>query len=197
MSDSLQPHGLQHTRCPCLSLSPGFCPSSFPLNWWCFPTISPFAFNFSQHQGLFQWVGTSHQSIGQSIGTSASTLVLPVNIQNWFPLGLTSLISLLSKGLSRVFLSTPVWNHQFFSAQPFLWSNSHICIWLLEKSSFWLYGPLSAFILIMLQPYLSSHPLTHFCPSHINSPTNIFTDEIIKEKCFPCIFRSHILYLSG
>ena len=81
-------------------------------------------------------------SDGQSIGASAS--VLPMNIQGWFPLGLTVLISLVSKGLSRVFSSTTVWRHQFFSAQPSLWSNSHIHPWLLEKLSLWLYRPLSA-----------------------------------------------------
>ena len=70
---------------------------------------------------------------GQSIGASVSPSVLPMNIQSWFPLGLTGLISLLSKGLSRVFSSTTVQKHQFFSTQPFLWSNSHICTWLLEK----------------------------------------------------------------
>ena len=68
---------------------------------------------------------------GQSIGASAS--VLPMNIQDWFPLGLTGLISLLSKGLSSVFSSTTIWKRQFFSAQPSLWSNSHIHTWLLGK----------------------------------------------------------------
>ena len=70
----------------------------------------------------------------KSIGTSASASVLPMNIQGWFPLGLTGLISLLSKGLSRVFSSTTIWRHQLIGDQPSLWSNSHICAWLLEKS---------------------------------------------------------------
>ena len=70
---------------------------------------------------------------GQSIGASASASVLPMNIQGWFPLGLTGLISLLSKGLLRVFSSTTFWRHQFFNTQPFLWSNSHIHTWLLER----------------------------------------------------------------
>ena len=77
---------------------------------------------------------------GQSIRASAS--VLPMNIQGWFPLGLTDLISLQCKGLSRVFSSTTIQKHQFFGAQPSLWSNSLICTWLLEKPSLWLYGPL-------------------------------------------------------
>ena len=87
-------------------------------------SLSP-AFNLSHHQGLFQWV-SSFISGGQSIGTSGSALVLPMNIQDWFLLGLTGLIFLPSKGLSRVFSSTTVQKHQFFNAQPSLWSNSHI-----------------------------------------------------------------------
>ena len=71
---------------------------------------------------------------GQSIGASASTSVLPMNIQDWFPLGLTGVISLLSKGLSRVCFNTTVQKHQFFDVQHSLWSNSHIHIWLLEKA---------------------------------------------------------------
>ena len=82
---------------------------------------------------------------GQSIRTSASASILSMNIQGWFPLGLTGLISLLSKGLWRVFSSTTIQKHQFFSAQPSLWSNSHISTWLLEKLYLWLYiGSLSA-----------------------------------------------------
>ena len=73
---------------------------------------------------------------GQSIEASASASVLPMNIQDWCPLGLTGLISLQSKGLSRVFSRTTVQTHQFFSTHPSLWSNSHICTWLLEKSCF-------------------------------------------------------------
>ena len=88
----------------------------------------PFAFNLSQHQCLFQWVSSM-----QSFGASASTSVLPVNTQGWFPLGLTGLISLPSKGLSRVFSSTTVQKHQFLGFQPYLWSKSHIHTWILEK----------------------------------------------------------------
>ena len=71
---------------------------------------------------------------GRIIGVSALASVLPMNIQDWYPLGLTGWISLQSKGISRVFSSTTVWKHQFFSAQPSLWSDSHIRTWLLEKS---------------------------------------------------------------
>ena len=80
----------------------------------------------------------------KSIGASASASVLPVNIQDWFHLGWTGWISLMPKGFSRVFSSTTVQKHQFFSTQPSLWSNSHILTWLLEKPYLWLYGPLSA-----------------------------------------------------
>ena len=80
---------------------------------------------------LMNWLFTS---CGRSIGASASASVLPVNIQGWFPLGLTGWISLQSKGLSRVFPSTTVLKHPFFNAQPSLWSNSHICIWLTRKT---------------------------------------------------------------
>ena len=89
------------------------------------------AFNLSQHQGLYKC--QFFASCGQSTGVSASALVFPTNIQDWFPLGLTGLISLQSKGHSRVFSNTTVQNHQFFSAQLSLWSNSHIHTWLLEK----------------------------------------------------------------
>ena len=81
--------------------------------------------------------------MAQSIGVSASGSILPMNIQGWFPLGLIGLISLLSKGLSRVFSSTRVQKHQVLGTQPSLWSNSHIGTWLLEKPYLWLYGPFS------------------------------------------------------
>ena len=92
---------------------------------------SPPAFNLYQHQGLFKWVISSCQMV--NIGVSPSASVLPMNIQNWFPVGLTGLSSLQSKGLSRVFSNTRIQKHQFFSTKPSLWSNSHIHTWLLEK----------------------------------------------------------------
>ena len=137
VSDSLQPHGLQHARLLCPSLSPEVCPNSCPLSWWCYLIISSSVIPFSCLQffpasGSFpmNWLFVSS---GQSTGASASASVLPMNIQGWFPLGLTGWISLLSKGLSRVFSSTTVWKHQFFGVLPSLWSNSHNCIWLLER----------------------------------------------------------------
>ena len=94
---------------------------------------SPLVFNLSQHQSFFP-MSRLFTSGGQIIGASASASVLPMNIQGWFPLGLTGLISLLSKGFSRLFSSTTVQKHQFFGTQPSLWPNSHICKWILEKS---------------------------------------------------------------
>ena len=135
VSSSLQPHGLQHTRLPCPSPSPGVCSNSCPLSQWCHPTISSSVAPFSFPQcfpasGSFPR-GCLFISDGQTITASASGSVPPVNIQDWFPLGLTSSISLVSKGLSRVFFSTTVEKHQFFGTQPSLWSNSHIHTWLL------------------------------------------------------------------
>ena len=97
---------------------------------------SPPALNRSHYQGLSQWVGSLHQVTKVLEFHSASASVLPMNIQGWFPLGFTSLISLLSKGLSRVFSSITIQKHWFFGAQPSLWSNSHIHTWLLENHRF-------------------------------------------------------------
>ena len=118
--------------------SPRVCPNSCPLNWWCHPTISSsvalFSFCLQSYPGPGSFpVSWLFASGSQRIGASASTSVLPMSIQCCFPLGLTGFISLLSEGLSRVFSSTTIRKHQFFSAQPSLWSNSHIRTWLLEK----------------------------------------------------------------
>ena len=130
---------LQHARLPCPSPSLGAfsnsclilchtlillssCPQSFPASG-SFPVSRLFA------------------SGGQSVEASTSASVLSMNIQGWFPLGLTGLISLQSKGLSRVFSNTTVQKHQFFGTQPSLWYNSHIHTWLLEKPKLWLDGP--------------------------------------------------------
>ena len=131
VSDSLWPRGL-HTRLPCPSLTPGAYSNLSPSSWWCHPTISSYVIPFSSCLQSFSASGSFQMSLffasgGQSIGASASASVLPVNIQDWFPLGLTGLISLQSKGLSRVFSNTTVQKHQFFSTQL---SNSHIHTWL-------------------------------------------------------------------
>ena len=138
VSNCLRPHGLQHARLPCLSLSPRVCSNSCPLNWWCHSTISSSVIPFSSRLQSFPAAGSFpvsqlFTSGGQSIRASASTSVLSMNIQDWFPLGWTVWISLLSKGLSRVFSSTTVQKHQFFVTQPLLWSNSHIHTWPMEK----------------------------------------------------------------
>ena len=123
------------TRLPCPSPSPGVCSDSNPLSRWCHQIIPPSVSAFSSCPQSFPASGSFPMSWyfisgGQSIGASA---VLPMNIQGWFPLGLTPFISLQAKGLSRVFSSTTIWNHQFSDAQPSLWSYSHIHTWLLEK----------------------------------------------------------------
>ena len=148
MSDSLWAHGLQHARPPCPSLTPGAYSNSCPLIWWN-PTISSSVVPFSSRLQSFPTSGSFPRSQffasgGQSIGVSASASVLPMKIQDWIPLGWTAWISLQSKGLSRVFSNTTVQKHQFFCAQPSLWSNSHIHTWLLEKPYLWLDGPLLA-----------------------------------------------------
>ena len=144
MSDFLRPHGLQQARLPCPSLSPWVCSSSCPLSQWCHPTISSSVVPFSSCLQSFPKSGSFPMSWltasgGQSIGVSALASVLPMNIQDWFSLGLAGLISLLLKGFS----STIVWKHQFFGTQLSLWPSSHICTWLLEKPEPWRYGPLS------------------------------------------------------
>ena len=138
MSDSLWPHELQHTRPPCPSPTPRVHPNSCPSNWWCHPAILSSVIPFSScpqslpasesfpRSQLFAWSS-------QSIGVSASASVLPMNTQDWSPLGWTGWISLQSKGLSRVFSNSTVQKHQFFSAQLSSESKSHIHTWPLEK----------------------------------------------------------------
>ena len=151
-SDSLWPHGLQHARLPCLSLSPEVCSNSCASSWWChqpsppllplllLPSIFPNIRVFPRSQLI--------TSGGQSIGASALASVLPLNIHGWFPLGLTGLISLLYKGLSRVFSKTTIQKHQFpllsLLYGPALTSVHIYAHGLLEKLQLWLYGPLSA-----------------------------------------------------
>ena len=125
VSNSLHPHGLQHTRPPCPSPTPGACSNSCPLSWWCHPTISSSVVPFSSRLQSFPASGSFPMSQlfawgNLSIGVSASTSVPPMSTQDWSPLGWTSWISSKSKGLSRVFSNTTVQKHQFFSAQPSL-----------------------------------------------------------------------------
>ena len=140
VSESLWPHGLKHARPPCPSPAPGVHSNSCPLSPWWHPTISSSVVPFSSCLQSFPASGSFPLSQffvsgGQSIGASAS--VLPVNIQDWFPLGLTGLISLQSKGLLRVFSNTTIQKHQFFSAQLSLrdsWVFSNTITWTNEIS---------------------------------------------------------------
>ena len=128
---TLQPHGLQHARPPCPTPNPRVYTNSCPLSWWCHPTISssivPFSYGFQSFpaSGSFP-MNQFFASGGQSTGVSASASVLPMNIQDWFPLEMTGWIPLQPKGLSRVFSNTTVQKHQFFSAQLSSQSNFHI-----------------------------------------------------------------------
>ena len=138
VSNSLRSHESQHTRPPCPSPTPRVYSNSCPSSWWCHPAISSSAVPFSScpqslpasesfpMSQLFTWGG-------QSTGVSALASVLPMNMQDWSPLGWIGWISLQSKGLSRVFSNTTVQKHQFFGAQLSSQSNSHIHTWPLEK----------------------------------------------------------------
>ena len=115
MFNSLWPHGLQHPRSPCTSLTPWVYSNSCLLSWWCNPTVSsslvPFSSNLQSFLASGSFQLSQFSSGGQSIGVSPSASVFPMNIQDWFPLGWTGLNSLLSKGLSRVFSNTTVQKH--------------------------------------------------------------------------------------
>ena len=119
VSDSLWPHGLQHAKLPCPSPTPRACSNSCPLSRWCHPTISSSDVPFSSCLQSFPPSGSFPMSQlfawgGQSIRVSTSASALPMNIQDWFPLGWTGWISFQSKGLSTVFSNTTVQTHQFF-----------------------------------------------------------------------------------
>ena len=138
MSTYLWPQGLQHARLPCPSPSPRVCSNSCSLSQWCHPTISSFVAPFCSCLQSFPASGSFlisqfFPSGGQSTRVSALASVLPMNIQDWSPLGWTGLTSLQSKGLSRIFSNTTDQKHQFFGAQLSSQSNSHIHTWLLEK----------------------------------------------------------------
>ena len=149
VSNSLWPRELQHARPPCPSPTPGVYSNPCTLSQWWHPTISTSVIPFSscpwslpasgsfQMSQLFTWGG-------QSTGVSASASVLPMNTQDWSPLGWTGRIYLQSKGLSRVFSNTIVQKHQFFGAQLSSQSNSHIHTWPLEKPQPWPDRPLLA-----------------------------------------------------
>ena len=125
MSNSLQPHGLQHARLPCPLPTPRACSNSCPSSQWCHPTISSSVAPFSSCLQSFSASGSLPMSQffasgGQSIGVSALASFLPKKSQGWSPSEWTGWISLQSKGLSRVFFSTILWKHRFFVSQPSL-----------------------------------------------------------------------------
>ena len=164
MSDSLQHHGLQHARIPYPSPIPGGYSNSCSSHWWCHPAIPSWVIPFSSRLQSFPASGSFPMSRffasgGQSIGASASASVLPMNIQDWFPLGWTGWTSLLSKGLSRVFSNITVQKYQFFGAQLSLWSNSYpytttgktLTIWtFVGKVMSLLFNTLSRFVIAFL-----------------------------------------------
>ena len=136
--DSMWPHGPQHARPACPSPTPGVCSNSCPLSQWCHPAISssviPFSSCLQSFPGKESFPMSKFFASGsQSIEVSASASVLSMNIQDWFPFGLTGLISLQSKGLPRLFSNTTVQKHPFFGAQLSSQSNSHIYTWPLGK----------------------------------------------------------------
>ena len=138
VSSSLWPHGLQHDRPPCPSPTPRVHPDSRPLSQWCHPAISSSVIPFASCPQSLPASGSFPMSQlfasgGQSIRVWASASVLPMNTQDWSPLGWTGWISLQSKGLSRVLSNTTVQKHQFFGAQPSSQSKSQIHTWPQEK----------------------------------------------------------------
>ena len=138
VSNSLRPHESQHSRPPCPSPTPGVYSNPCPSSQWCHPATSSSVIPFSSWPQSLPASGSFPMSQlfawgGQGIGVSASASVLPMNTQDWSPLGWTGWISLQSKGLSRVFSNTTVQRHQFFCIQLSSQSNSHIHTWPLEK----------------------------------------------------------------
>ena len=140
VSDSLRSHESQHARPPCPLPTRGVPSDSGPSSQWCHPTISSSVAPFSSCLKSFPASGSFPMSQffasgSQSLRVSVLASVLPKDIQDSIPLGWTGWISLQAKVLSRVFSNTTIQKHQFFGTQPSLWSNSHICTWLLEKKT--------------------------------------------------------------
>ena len=171
MADPFWLHGLQHARVLCLPLSPGVCSNSCPLTQWCYQTISSSVIPFFCLQSFAEsgsfLMSQIFASGGQSIGASASPSVFPMNIQGWLPLGLTVLISLLSKRLSRVFCSTTIRKHQFFSSKSSLWSNFHYSV----SNYFQMYNTLS--LAYSNYKYLSEHKCLDNKDQYKSKPWNL------------------------
>ena len=138
VSDSWRPHESQHAKPPCPSPAPRVHPNSCPLSWWFHPTILSSVIPFFSCPQCFPASGSFQMSQvfasgGQSIGSFSFSMSPSNEYSGLISLGLTSLISLQSKGLSRVFSSNIIRKHRFFGTPPSLWSHSHTCTWLLEK----------------------------------------------------------------
>ena len=148
MSNSLRPHGLQHSRLPCASPTPGACTNSCPSSWWCHLTISssvipsPPAFNLSQHQGLFQWVSSLHQ-VAKVLELQLQDQSFQWMFRDWFPLGLTGLISFQPKELSRSSPTTVQKHHQWYWPWVFFFGSSLVFrSWWPHRMSFRVFIPL-------------------------------------------------------
>ena len=187
MSSSLQPHGLQHSRLPCPSLSPRVCSNSCPLSRWCYLTISSSVDLFSSCLQSFPASGSFPMSClfttsGQSFGASALVSILPMNIQDWFTLGLTGWISLLFKGFSKVFSNdhsskaSILWCSTFFMVQllhPFMTTGETIALTtqtFVGKVMSLLFNMLSKFAIVFLPR--NNHILT----SWLQSPSTVILD---------------------
>ena len=206
MSDPLWPHGRQHTRLPCTSPFPRVCSDSCLLSPWCHPAISSSVIPFSSCLQSFSASGSFLVSqlfalSGQSTGDSASASNPLVNIQDWFSLGLTGLISLQSKGLSSVLYNTTVQKHQFFGAQPSLWSKTHNHMWLLNITlTIWIFvSKVMSLLFNML-----SRLVIDFLPrsrrllsSWLQSPSAVILEsKKIVSHCFHC-FPNYLPWSDG
>ena len=171
--------------------------NSCPLNQWCDPTMSSSVVPFSSCFQSFPALGSFPVSQflaagGQSIGVLLSASVLPVKIQDWFPLGLTGWISLLSKGLSRIFFNTTIQNHQFFSAQLSILSNSHIHTWLTGKiiplTRLTFVGKAMSLLFNMLSRLVIAFLPRSKCVliSWLQSPSVVILDPRNSLSCFHC-----------
>ena len=204
MSDSLQPHGLQHARLPCSSPAPGVCSNSCPSVQWCHATISSSVVPFSSCPQSVLASGSLPMSQfftsdDQSVGVLASASVLPMNIQDWFPLRWTGLISLLSRGLSRVFSN----KQQFFSAQllysPTLLTTKQNLRWeqksyrvALDNHSLFFYCPLAA--LWPLLPYRKNERLKGTPLPLLSCKIKILFPHFSFNLSWPCLYKTLLFF---
>ena len=189
LSNSWRPHEMQHTRLPCPSPTPWACSKSFPLSQWCHPTVSSSVIPFSSRLQSFPASGTFQMSQflasdGQSIGVSAWASLLPMNSQDWFPLGWTGWISLQSKGLSRLFSNTTVQKHQFLQLS-FLYGPTIHDYRALKEGDFqlswswesWVWAQDRIGLLVLLEIFLLKHDVLkklRINPFRLAIPEDIF-----------------------